>query len=941
MKKPLRRDNHEMKLSKPSSNNLLKNTMKKIIIIFACLIPLFMLADTDSNVRNEWMKGYTKLEAADKAAKAKRNQEAVPLYRSALAVFESVQRRYPQWNPTLLNYRINYCRQMIEQLSNVPEIKPESLSPNELVKLNKEYTNTIAQLSEERRFLESRVEVLTESLDRARAEAAKAASVDATLSAASQNRKKLEETNNLLQLRLREANKELEALKKSASSDKEALKTVQKLRKTEDLLRQSQTDLGKITEDLKNARNQVNGLNKAYEKLRQEKNEQDGVLDTLRELAQNRLTDIESLQTRLRTAQKNTADLEKTLQKREAALEKLKKKDTKSEEAGELSEDLQVARAKNVSLNEELLTLKGEYDKLRRQLQSSEEQRARLADRITSDMQSWKDSAKDEKTKGKQMAQLQKELEEAQAAQKQLQQRLNAQIELTRRQEENITALTTDDSDNPNLARKIILQKAQIDKLATENNALNEQLKDADPLARKSLATIQKLHQQIADNEKKLERANQEIVELKANRDKTDDTQTAAIKKATEELDAQKPNQNSQDVVAWKSLYEKNLDLAKQAIAKQAEAHERIRRLEDRFLETQELLDEREKELVAAQNALAIAETAAREAQSKLAAADLAAKTVAGQEGAAKGMSNSLADTTRDLQSKNMAINTLQSKITVLESQLRDANERATSQNKNLFALAEGDDEKAKWVEHIKQLTTKLEQEQKKRYALEIALAEKETSVQEPKAVDTQKVDNGPDMQEERRRREREKDAVLKGYLRQAIDAEKQEKVEAAQWNYQKVLEMEPDNRIALQRLGIIAANLGNDQDTIKYLQRAFRQDPDDPDTLFALGYSLIRQSEPDWAVSMLARAVALNPKNPDIARTYGMALATLGWTQAAEIQLEKAHNFKKEDPEAPLALAILLGSAKPPRLEEAKKWYQIAIQNGAQRDPGLDAVLK
>ena len=68
--------------------------------------------------------------------------------------------------------------------------------------------------------------------------------------------------------------------------------------------------------------------------------------------------------------------------------------------------------------------------------------------------------------------------------------------------------------------------------------------------------------------------------------------------------------------------------------------------------------------------------------------------------------------------------------------------------------------------------------------------------------------DNGPDMQEERRRREREKDAVLKGYLRQAIDAEKQEKVEAAQWNYQKVLEMEPENRIALQRLGIIAANL-------------------------------------------------------------------------------------------------------------------------------------
>ena len=915
--------------------------MKKIIVIIALLLPLFAMADLDSNVRNEWMKGYTKLESADKAAKAKRNQEAVPLYRSALAVFESVQRRYPQWNPTLLNYRISYCRQMIEQLSNIPEIKPESLSPNELVKLNKEYTNTIAQLSEERRFLESRVEVLTESLERARAEAAKSANVEATLNAASKNRKKLEETNNLLQLRLREANHELEALKKNTSSDKEALKTIQKLQKTEDLLRQSQTDLAKITEDLKTSRNQVDSLNKAYEKLLHEKDEQAGVLETLREIAQNRLSDIDSLQSRLRTAQKNTADLEKTLQKREAALEKMKKKDAKQEESGELSEDLQVARAKNVSLNEELLTLKGEYDKLRRQLQASEEQRARLSDRITSDTQGWKEAAKDEKEKGKQMAQLQKELEDAQTAQKQLQQQLDAQIELNRRQEENITALTTDDSGNPNLARKIILQKAQIDKLATQNNALNEQLKDADPLARKSLATIQNLHQQIADGKKKLERANQEIAELKKSRDNADDAQTAAIKKATAELDSQRPDQGSQDITTWKTLYEKNLDLAKQAIAKEAEAHERVRRMEDRYLETQEQLDEREKELVTVQNALVIAEIAAREAQSKLAAADLAAKTAAGQSGAAKGLSNSLADTTRDLQSKNLAINTLQSKITVLESQLRDANERATSQNKNLFALAEGDNEKAKWVEHIKQLTTRLEQEQKKRYALEMALAEKETAVQESKPVDRQVVDNGPDMLEERRRREREKEAVLKGYLRQAIDAEKQEKVEAAQWNYQKVLEMEPDNRIALQRLGIIAANLGNDPDTIKYLQRAFRQDPDDPDTLFALGYSLIRQAEPDWAVSMLARAVALNPKNPDIARTYGMALATLGWTQAAEIQLEKAYDLKKEDPEAPLALAILFGSSKPPRIDEAKKWYQIAIQNGAQRDPGLDAVLK
>ena len=913
--------------------------MKKVILIFAFLLPLFTFAQLD-NVRNEWMKGYIKLEAADKAAKDKRNQEAIPLYRSALAIFESVQRRYPQWNPTLLNYRINYCRQTLEQLTSAPVIKPETLSPNELVKLNKEYTNTIAQLSEERRFLESRVEVLTESLNRARAEAAKSANVETSLATASKNRKKLEETNNLLQLRLREANHELELLKKSGAGDKDSYKTHQKLQKTEDLLRQSQIDLAKMQEDLKNSRKQIDSLNMAYDKIQKEKKEQDEANAKLRELAQNRLAENENLQTRLKNVQKNAADLEKTLQKREAALEKKKGKD-KQENTGELTNELQVARAKNVSLNEELMNMKAEFDKLKRQLQSSEEQRIRLSDQITSDTQGWKDSQKDEKTKSRQMAQLQKDLEEAVAAKKQLQQRLDAQIELTRKQEENITALTTDDSGNPNLARTIILQKAQIAKLSSENNALNEQLKDSDPLARKSHATIRRLNQQLADAQKQLNRANKEITELKAVRNKEADSQNANLQKATQELDTQKPDQGSRDPDLWKTLYEKNYNLAKQALLNEAKARERIRLLEDQFLEAQEQLDEFERDLVATKNALAIAEIAAKEAQAKLSAANIDAKTERGKSEAAKGLSYSLADTTKDLQSKNLAINALQMKVSVLEAQLRDADERATSQNKNILALADGKADKSMWADHIKQLTARLEQEQKHRRALEMALAEKETSVQETQPADQAKHDNGPDMVEERRRREREKDAVLKGYLRQAIDAEKQEKVEAAQWNYQKVLELEPENRIALQRLGIIASNLGNDQDTIKYLQHAFRLDPDDPDTLFALGYALIRQSEPDWAVSMLARAVALNPQNPDIARTYGMALATLGWKQAAEIQLEKAYNLKKEDGEAPLALAILLGSADPPRIDDAKKWYQIAIKNGAQRDPGLDAVLK
>ena len=918
--------------------------MKKILIVIMLAFSMACMADFD-NVRNEWMKGYTKLEAADKAAKANRNQEAVQLYRSALAIFESVQRRYPQWNPTLLNYRINYCRQILEQLSNVPEQKPETLSPTELVKLNKEYANTIAQLSEERRFLESRVEVLTDSLSRARAEAAKSAGAETTLATASKNRKKLEEANNLLQLRLREASKEIETLKKTASEEKDSPKSIQKLKKTEDLLRQSQSDLNKANDDLKAARKQMESLDKTLEKTRKDKTDSDNALRKLQELELNHQTEIVTLQARIKVLQKNSDDLEKTLRKREEALEKTKAKESREvqDETRKLTDELQTARTRNIALDEELLTLKADFDKLKRQLKASEEQRIKLSDQITSDTQGWKDAKKREEDRNRQFDDLRRQFQEATEANAQLRQRLDAQLELTRKQEENITKLKTEDSGNASeMARKVKLQEIQIAKLAADVNSLNAQMKDTDPLARKSQATILRLERQLADTRQALKRSQDELARFQTTRDKAVEQRNGKLKQAAEDLEKQKPAQDSKDPNIWRSLYEKNLDIAKQALANEAEMRGRIRSLEDRFLETQEQLDECERDLATAKNAQAVAETAAKDAQAKLEASNIDAKTARGQSEAAAGISNSLADTTRDLKDKNLAINTLQAKVSVLEAQLRDADERTRSQTNNLSALAGGDPEKQKWAEHIKQLTARLEQEQKHRRALEMALAEKETSGQAAQpAATSMKTDNGPDMTEERRRREREKDAVLKGYLRQAIDAEKQEKVEAAQWNYQKALELDPENRIALQRLGIIASNLGNDQDTIKYLQRAFRQDPDDPDTLFALGYSLIRQSEPDWAISMLARAIALNPQNPDVARTYGMALATLGWTQAAELQLEKAYNLKKEDPEAPLALAILFASGKPPRMDDAKKWYQIAVKNGAQHDPGLDAVLK
>ena len=225
-------------------------------------------------------------------------------------------------------------------------------------------------------------------------------------------------------------------------------------------------------------------------------------------------------------------------------------------------------------------------------------------------------------------------------------------------------------------------------------------------------------------------------------------------------------------------------------------------------------------------------------------------------------------------------------------------------------------------------------------YAKDLAIAN--LRLQQTQDENSKQANNRKSMQDDdlRYTREREKATLVKGFLRQGTEAERQGKVEAAKYNYQQALALDADNKLALQRMGLLASSAGNDTEASRYLNQAFKFDPDDIDTLLALGYAQARLGHSDWAVSYLGRAVALQPKNGDAVRLYGAALFTMGWTQAAENQLNQAIKLNAKDAEAQYNLAVLLSTLEPPRLDEASKWYKLAIKNGAQPDPGLDKVL-
>lgn len=202
---------------------------------------------------------------------------------------------------------------------------------------------------------------------------------------------------------------------------------------------------------------------------------------------------------------------------------------------------------------------------------------------------------------------------------------------------------------------------------------------------------------------------------------------------------------------------------------------------------------------------------------------------------------------------------------------------------------------------------------------------------------------------------------LVRGFLRQALEAEQQGRREAARWNYQQALRLQPDHFLGLKRLGLMASADGNDAEAAGFLSAALRKDPDDGEALLALGFAQLQLRQPEWSLATLSRAAALAPREPRTARLFGEALASMGWREAAAIQLKKAFELEEKDGEAAFNLAMLqLTRASELQLEARKdlpnrqalehladqlrkdglQWYKKAIALGIQEDPQLEKAL-
>ena len=163
----------------------------------------------------------------------------------------------------------------------------------------------------------------------------------------------------------------------------------------------------------------------------------------------------------------------------------------------------------------------------------------------------------------------------------------------------------------------------------------------------------------------------------------------------------------------------------------------------------------------------------------------------------------------------------------------------------------------------------------------------------------------------------------------------------AAEDLYQKFVELQPNNVVALANLGVSQFRQGKLTAAQLALEKALAVDPKDAFTLTTLGAVMIEQNRIEDAIGYLERA---NESQADDAITLnylGVASSQLGQFGKAEQSLRRAITVNPEYAEAHFNLAVIYATAKPPSIALAKRHYEKALELGSTPDKRLASMLQ
>ena len=164
--------------------------------------------------------------------------------------------------------------------------------------------------------------------------------------------------------------------------------------------------------------------------------------------------------------------------------------------------------------------------------------------------------------------------------------------------------------------------------------------------------------------------------------------------------------------------------------------------------------------------------------------------------------------------------------------------------------------------------------------------------------------------------------------IQQAIDLaaqhHKEGRLSQAETAYQRILESDPNQPIALHLLGVVAHQTGKNDVAVDLITRAIAIDPDLAEAHSNLGTALRDLGKLEEAVTSYHKALALKPDYADAHNNLGNALKDLGKPEEAVASYHKALNLKPDLAEAHNNLGNALRDIGKPK--EAISSYQKAL---------------
>ena len=164
---------------------------------------------------------------------------------------------------------------------------------------------------------------------------------------------------------------------------------------------------------------------------------------------------------------------------------------------------------------------------------------------------------------------------------------------------------------------------------------------------------------------------------------------------------------------------------------------------------------------------------------------------------------------------------------------------------------------------------------------------------------------------------------------------------ERARRAYRKVLDLAPDNLLALVNLGVVEFSAGNHKDAEALLKRAVQQRIETAAAWMTLGLIYMDEDRLDEALAALTQATLYDPKDSRARNYLGVVMGRKGWYDAAQDELRKALELNPRYTDANYNLAAFYLERNPPAIELARRHYYRAIELGAEADPEMEKRLK